>query len=721
MSKRTRQIVANPAAAAAEIIPMVTDVVKNVGGLAQDAANKAESVAGADKQPKPGDNDFLNDLNVTQQSAREQLIGYGLDSEAYQKYEDELMQAGFPSRLTASKFIQDIAAIAGSSASTIQEVFPIGLAIYRRNIKSPERAIAILRTIAKYEGQMPGLGLFNLAYQAATGNFNPQALSLVRMGLLGLPGTKGNMNATRDLQQAFDGINAPNSPLGSYLNQTNLVEQRMQATREQLLMQAKLIELQFATARNQKLSEIYAFLSANLPTWVKNNDYFLRDAYNALSTITYLSSLKDTAMKGLSIGGNSGLNDAGTPQTGFINPKGASAERVRKVVAQNKGAEPQVLPSTPAPTPSSGLNPQQPQQEMTQEQQVNQNINQTNAGQSNDIYKLALQEGVITTQRANDLQKLESLIQVNRAALETNYNNLVDMMSAGQQPQSMFAQGMSVAPYVTPEQIEYYASTANGHATTLIQLIGSMLTIFVEMTQAISVKQVSAQGGGIYHLSALLRNAEAQYRQQLKEVQQKRLQIFDISVLGPIDQEIRTLEPKYKQMETGVEMMNAFNNVGADFYVMPFAQIAMQMSDLYGKAATAYRSAINKLKEEPAMVQYCNARAEQMEAAAQQAMSKGMIALRNLMKQQSGGVIAEREKKIIKLGEDSSKKDDDIVVENDTDDVVDVEAKPMEVDEYWDELYHNDPPYGDVMVHPEKHRKEPSWKMRSKHKITRLN
>jgi hypothetical protein len=91
------------------------------------------------------------------------------------------------------------------------------------------------------------------------------------------------------------------------------------------------------------------------------------------------------------------------------------------------------------------------------------------------------------------------------------------------------------------------------------------------------------------------------------------------------------------------------------------------------------------------------------------------------MKQQSGGVIAEREKKIVKLGEDVSKKEDETVVETNEDDVTDVEAKPMDVDDYWDKLYHNNPPYGDVMVHPEKHRNEPSWKMRSKHKVTRLN
>ena len=211
------------------------------------------------------------------------------------------MNSGFADRLTASKFIQDIATIASSSASTFQDVYPVALAIYRRNIKTPERAIAILRTIAKYESQAPGLGLFNMAYQAATGHFNPQALSLVRMALMGAPGSKGSMNTTRDLQQAFDGINSPSSPLGSYLQKTNLVEQRMQATKQEALMQAKLIELQFATARNQKLSEIYSYVAENLPDWVRNNTWGIAAIYNALSEITYFSSLKDFVQQGLSI------------------------------------------------------------------------------------------------------------------------------------------------------------------------------------------------------------------------------------------------------------------------------------------------------------------------------------------------------------------------------------------------------------------------------------
>jgi hypothetical protein len=723
MNNQNKKIIAQvpPAAAAAELIPIATEVANQVGNIARNV-DKAEQVAGADTQKQPGDADFLNDLNTTQQAAVETLAGFGIDRFAYQSYENELMRF-FPSRLEAAKFIQNIAIISSSSAITFQETYPVVLAIYKRNIKSPERAIAIARTIAKYESQNPGLGLFNMAYQAATGQFNPAALTLARTALMGSPSSNGNMNETRDLQQAFDGINAPSSPLGAYLNKTNLVQQRMEAEREQLLMQAKQIELQFATARNLKLTEVYDYIANNLPEWVRTNKYFLRDIYTVLSTITYVSSLKDTTLRGLSVGGKSGLNDAGSPQIGFVNPRGASVNNTREIYAQTSGVEPTLLPPAASPGFSDKANSDLPEPPgilpPSPQSRINSNISSVNNGNINDVYSLALQEGVLTTEQSNNLQKLLYLIQINKTALDTNYNTLVEMLSAGAQPQSMFGQGYSTAPYATPQQIDFYASTANQHATTLVQLIQSLLTTFLEMQGKISGAEFTAQGGGLATLSALLRNQEAIYRSQLKEAQQKRIQIFDISVMGPIDQEIRALEPKYREMEAGVDMMNAFNNVGADYYVMPFAQIAMKMSALYYKASEAYASMVSKLRNEPGMAQYCKARAEQMQAAGLQAKSKGLVALRNLMKQQSGGVIAESDSKNIRLGEDA--KEDDTDIQKDAEDItIDVEAKPMGVGEYWDKLYHDNPPYGEVIEHPEKHRDTPTWKMRSKHKITRL-
>ena len=273
----------------------------------------------------------------------------------------------------------------------------------------------------------------------------------------------------------------------------------------------------------------------------------------------------------------------------------------------------------------------------------------------------------------------------------------------------------------TPEQIEFYAKPANENATVLVKLIQSLLTIFVQVSSSISQKSLSGVGNPV--LFAGLKNLEANWRQQLKEAQQKRLQIFDISVLGPIDQQVRVLEPQYKQMKSGMDLAASFRNVGADAYVMPFTQIAMQMSELYGQASEQYQQAGRKIaQQEPAMAQYCKSRSDQMAAASQMAMTEAVTAMNNLLAQQSGGQLnASANDKFVRLAEETPKKEEELAVEDGESAPTDVEAKPLPVDEYWDKLYKNDPPYGDVMVHPEKHRDEPSWKMRPKHRVKRLN
>jgi hypothetical protein len=219
-----------------------------------------------------------------------------------------------------------------------------------------------------------------------------------------------------------------------------------------------------------------------------------------------------------------------------------------------------------------------------------------------------------------------------------------------------------------------------------------------------------------------MRNLEANYRSQLKEAQQIKIKIFDISVLGTIDQQVRLLEPTYQELKANIDMMKSFNNVGADAFVMPFVQVTQQMSALYFEASKKYQQASGRIQAEPAMAQYCQQRAKQMHAAGTKARAEGVIALRELMKQQGGQAVASTNKKFVRLAkeEETLEKDEPENVEE-VEGAKEVEAKPMPVDEYWDKLYKNDPPYGDVIVHPEQHRNQPSWKMKRKHQIKRLN
>lgn len=691
-----------------EAIPAIGEAVSEVGKAAKGIIDKAEDVGGENHrgdQVADGD-DFLNDLNTAQQAGREQFVGFGLDKNTYDEYTQKLIQLGMPSFMNPATFLQDLASIASLSSVTIQDVFPVAEAIYLRNIHSPERALAILRVIAKYESKVPGLGLFDMAKDAALGTFNPQSLAIARYSLMGIPGSKGNMNETRDLQQAFDGINAPNSELGADLNDTNLSHQRMQATQESLLMHTRRLNLEIRKKRDQKLTEIYDTINKSLPDWVKNNTFFIRTLMEGLSGVTMFNAVKNTVMQGAGMEGKTGLGNLPhekTPPIGFIN-KGASVNPRQYKTAQSAGTAPTDLnaPAPAAQTPTPVGSPAQ-----APEQVMYQNMQQANSGFNNNLAQQGLQSGIFTTEQANHVNELQSLIATRQATLEANYANLTEMINAGLAGQSRFDSDQNGAAYVTPEQMEAYAKQADTNANVLIQLIQTLLVIFSDVAKNAQKMQSNPQ------VASLLLNVEANYRTMLRTIQQMRIKIFDVSVIGTIDQRVKLLEPTYEELKANIDMMRAFNNVGADTFVMPFVQITQQMSALYFEAAQKYQTASSNIQAEPAMAQYCQQRSKQMNAAGTKARAEGVVALRELMKQQGGSAVASTSNKFIRLGEE--------IVDEELEGNKEIEAKPLPVDEYWDNLYQDKPPYGDVMVHPEKHRNEPSWKMKSKHKIKRIH
>jgi hypothetical protein len=701
---------------ATEIMPVVNNAI---GGI-KDIANKAEEFSGVDSRgEKPRESgDFLNDLNISQQSGREQFSGFGLDPETYEQYTKELRKLGMSSRAIAAKFLQDIALIAGSSSTNIQSVFPVAKAIYSRNVYSPDRAVAILRTIGKYESMVPGLGLFDLARQAADGNYNPHKLSLIRFSLMGVPGSKGNMNESRDLQQAFDGINLPNSALGELLNSTNEAKQQMQSSRESVLMLAAKYKLIVDRNRNKHLNEIYKYMETNLPSWIKNDTLKIRTIIEGLSGVAELNAIKQTALDGIGWKGQTGLGNL--PQQsanplGFVD-RGASSQRIKKT-AQSVNTQSNTNNSVNNPIQSVNTELNQNTQPSAQNNtSVEENTQSANNGNDN-IAKMGYENGVWDTNTANRVQQLQSAIANQKVNVDTNYANLIEMINAGISGQSQYSKETALnAPYATPEQIEQYAKSADKNAEALIKLILSLLTIFADVSKDANTS-MSQNQNGMVQFSILMRNIESQFRSMLKDAQQIRIKIFDISVLGTIDQQVKLLEPTYQELKANMDMMASFNNVGADAFVMPFASITQQMASLYSEASKKYAQAASRIQSEPAMAQYCSQRSKQMAAASAKAKAEGVVALRNLMKQQGGSAVASTNEKFVRLSETSSQEEE----KEDNLDVKNVEAKPQDVDDYWDDLYNNKPPYGDVIVNPEKYRNKPSWKFKRKHTIKRID
>jgi hypothetical protein len=725
---RNKKIVLSQVAEIAEkALPAAMNAVKDV-------AQKADEISGVDpNQSKNENKDYLNDLNTAEQAAREQLSGFGLDSEVYEK---ALNQLNMRSRAEAAKFIQDVASIASSASTTFQSVFPVAAAIYSRNVHSPERAIAILKTIAKYEAQAPGLGLFSMAEQAALGKFNPESLTLVRFSLMGAPGSKGNMNETRDLQQAFDGINLPNSDLGALLNPANMAKNEMLYSQESALMRIMEYKTIIEQKKNERLTETYEWMYEQLPDWIKNNKAGIRKILEGLSGVAEVNAIKNTVVNGIGLKGNTGLGATPTKPTAPLGFVGASTDRIKKTAQLAPGTQPVDL-SAPNSSNAQGNSQGNQQKNNVQSpplnpnaQEINKNMQSANAGESNDLVALALSSNIWSSETANQVTELLNQGEIQASVVEISYTNLTEMINTGLAGSSQYSRDTAVnTPYVTPEQMENYAKTALQGVNAWTGIIQSLLTIFAQTSKFVDAHQMQQSQVNIQKFSALMRNIEAKWRQMLKNAQIYKIKIFDISVLGVIDQKVKLLEPKYQELEANIDMMAAFNNVGADVFVMPFASMSQQMASLYFEASAKYKQAASRIQEEPSMVQYCTQKAAQMQAAGAKARAKGVTALRNLMKQQGGAAVASSNSKFIRLAEDVSKDDKEIELspenkldEKDSESALgdEIQAKPMDVDKYWDKLYHNKPPYGDVIVNPKNYRDKPSWEIRTKDQVKRI-
>lgn len=701
-------------------VDTMIEVAKGVKSVADQAEQAANIDHRGEPKAKSDSDDFLNNLDIAQREAYAQLAGFGVDMKTADAMLSRLRQeCNMASILEAVKFIQEIAAVASTAHTDVQSVFETAVNILKRQISSPERAIAILRVIGKYESKAPGLGLFQLANQAATGSYNPQELFLIRYSLPTEQGQLG-MDASRDLQQAFDGINMPNTALGAELAEYNRVHQTYQQANEMLMMRMQRVKLEIQKRREELLTDVFKGWYESIPGWAKNNPIF-KGVLQLLNGVAYSSAIWQTMKHGFGVGGNGLTSPQGAQNSnyGFV---GASNVRVRKVLGQAGVAPVDLAPNgnvipNGQPAPNGQVSPAVSNEPTPQQQQAAQNIQNLNQGNPSEVNDLAVQLGIQNTEIGKRLSALEGLVPRLRNTLLMNYNNIMSMLSVGNKGGSMFDNDINSAAYATPEQIEEYANGAITNASDVVHSILELLKIYQYIVQTYSTdgnKSKAIENAG-------LRQREADYRAQLAEAQTMRVRILDIAIVGSIDQKVRLLEPQYQELEANMEMMVAFNNVGADAFVLPFAQVAMQMSALYLEAADRYNKAVGQMQNEPQMVQFCQQRAKQMGVAGARARAKGITALRNLMKQQGGSAVASTNDKFVRIAEETLEKDAELAVEDGEGVLTDVEAKPLPVDEYWDKLYKNDPPYGDVMVHPEKHRDEPSWKMRPKHRVKRLN
>lgn len=711
------------------------EVIMEVAKGAQGVVEQADKVVNQDHrgESQTDSDDFLNSLDIAQKSAFESLAGFGVDIKTAQSWIQILREeAHMASIMEAVKFIQEVARIASSSSVDVRVVFPIAKNILKRQVSSPERAIAILRVIAKYEAMRPGIGLFNLANQAAIGNYNPQELFIIRYSLP----SKNGLNSSRDLQQAFDGINMPNTELGKEMYEYNKVHQDFQQTQEMVLMRMQRVFLEVQKNREELLTNVMEHWYESIPGWAKNNPIF-RGALQFLSGIAYFSVISKTIKHAAGVGGNGLVNPKGnSSELGFVGA--SSTRRMKRVVSQTVGATPVDMATTTNTSPTNNVNQTNNPVQLTPEDVANKNIENLNQGKQSYVTDLIVKFGLTGTEIANRLSHLENILPTLQNTLKTNFDNISLMLNAGNQGASQHTKEMGSAAYATSEQIEEYAKGAMRNADDVVGCILELIKIYNQIAQM----QVPGNPTGVAQIKAGLRQKEADYRKMLAEAQQMRVSIFDISILGSIDQKVKLLEPRYQELQTNIKMAEAFNGVGADVFVMPFASVAQQMSALYFEAATKYKKASVTMKGEPQMAQYCSQRAQQMQTAGAKARAEGVIALRNLMKQQGGAAVASTNSKFVRLAEETSSDSDknakkenpcwdnyEMIGTKDKDgknvpncvpENKEVEAKPMKVDEYWDKLYHENPPYGDVMVHPEKHRNKPSWNMKSKHHIKRL-
>lgn len=704
----------NPRIIVSQVSPeTIVEVANGAKGLVDSAEKMVNQDHRGESKTKTDSDDFLNNLDIAQKSAYESLAGFGVDIKTAEEWTQSLFkETHMASVMQAVKFIQEVAQIASSASTDVQSVFPVAKNILKRQISSPERAIAILRVIAKYEAMRPGLGLFNLANQAAAGKYNPQELFLIRYSLPMKDG-KSDLNSSRDLQQAFDGINMPNTELGKELYEYNKVHQDFQQSQEKVLMRMQRVFLEVQKNREELLTKVMKSWYESIPDWAKNNPIF-KSALQFLSGIAYASVIVNTIKHGAGIGGNGLVNPGGGKSDfGFV---GSSTRRMRRVLAQ-AGVAPVDLGAPSAPGTTASSTPEAPTLPPTQQELAAKNIENLNQGKQSNVNDTAVAFGLVGTQLGNRISMLENIFPTLRDTLKANFDNISMMLSSGNQGASQYTKDMAGAAYATSEQIEEYAKGAMKNADDVIGCIIELLKIYNQLSQM----QIQGDPTKVAQTKAGLRQKEAAYRTMLAEAQQMRVKIFDISVLGSIDQQVRLLEPQYQELSANIEMMKAFNNVGADAFVMPFASVTQQMAALYFEASRKYQKAAVTMRGEPQMAQYCSQRAKQMQAAGAKARAEGVTALRNLMKQQSGGAVASVNSKFVRLAEETSLEIGKKNVEDGEGDNKEVEAKPMKVDEYWDKLYHENPPYGDVMVHPEKHRNEPSWKMKPKHHIKRLN
>lgn len=270
-----------------DALKMGTDVVKKgtekLNGKTTDEADTTQATTLIDP---------LQKMEQQNQDARSLGLAVGLSNDEYQQYFSSLTQGGVMTQKDAGAFIGEVVSLAASSSVNPHLALNLAVAVAMRSIGFPQRALAILSTLAKYEQKMPGAGVFQCAMDAAQGRQFMQYVMQLRLLLVGqgVP-----MAQSTDLVQAMTSIVNPNSDMGSILNDYNKSKLRFEQQKEGISTQWGQMYALYEKERDAELTRFLHYFSQKMPGLFKSGLFkTLMKGLMTLSSIGAINKLKSS-------------------------------------------------------------------------------------------------------------------------------------------------------------------------------------------------------------------------------------------------------------------------------------------------------------------------------------------------------------------------------------------------------------------------------------------
>jgi len=698
----------------------INDVTKVVEQADQmlDNATKDKTVEQKGDTQSVSDLQTLNKRNVTEQSGREMFAVFGLDPATYEQYRMQLQNLGMPTRQQQAEFLQEVGHSAMAAGTSIQKVFPVALAAYNRNVGSPEKALAILKLIADEQAKYPGVDLFDIALDSATGNSTQAAARLQPLLLVIAGQTRDHQEAVttlRKLQQVLIGFTLPSSELGQVLHKDNVQLNKLEQLRELLLTKAALYRIEADIKSKQYVAKIWQHWTKNMPKYVNNPFFRARlQQLQANATSTYLWKSYSDAVGyngGQGLSTNTPANNTSSPPMGFIDRR--SSNDADRIVVAGEGQRPVDLRNVAPPAggqpgqsgqPAQQGQPGQPAQQGSDPATQSFNTTETaNFGQdpNNQAAGLMAAFNKINPQLMGQWRAAHMTATNLKNSVEQNYKTLAQLIQSGDAetfntPFLQNANGSSGgrAPFATPQQIE-------AEGIRLSQQAKAAYDAFVKLVQIVQQLMAGASSKVSQYEMSAIAQYQTDIRKDMAAMREMSIRALDMAVLGPVEQEVRVLLSYYDYYKSQIEFGNeALMGVGVDMYVYPFMQILDQVAGVMTKAVQKFKQAAMKFTSmDAAMAQYFRVRAQQIENGATQALNEGLTQVARMANKGSFSLASVEDTKLIKT---AVALDELASMGKEAEDEV-KEAKPKSVEDYWNDLYGNDPEYGTLIEDAPKH------------------